>query len=348
MKIWRFLLFPFALIYGAITSFRNGLYQIGLFKSSKFSLPLINIGNLSMGGTGKTPHTEYLIKLLQKDYKLVTLSRGFGRKERGFILGDDNSSARQIGDEPFQYLRKFGHKIGVAVDANRVEGVMEICRNKPDTKVILLDDAFQHRAIQAGFSILITPYDDPFFNDFIVPVGRLRESRRGKTRANVLIVSKCPSFEQINKADFIRKIRPNKNQKVFFSKINYGQAQSVKNADQYCDLNGKKIIVVTGIANPTSLIRFLQEKNTILKHFEFADHYNFRPTDILTIHNLFGKFAHEEVIIVTTEKDAMRLLAPDLKAELDSFPWFYQPIEVQIDEAHVFNQMIIEYVEKDS
>ncbi len=348
MKLWRFLLFPFAFIYGGITFFRNAMYNVKIFRASKFNLPLISIGNLSMGGTGKTPHTEYLIRLLQDQKKVFTLSRGFGRKEYGFIQASDQSSARQIGDEPFQYYRKFGTKIGVAVDANRVAGVIEICRMNPDTEVILLDDAFQHRAIYAGLSLLITPFDDPFFSDYIVPVGRLRESKRGKNRADVIVVSKCPPFELLDRAAIVKKINPTAEQHVFFSRIAYGPLVSLLNDSQLVPLIGRKLIVVSGIANPTPLINQLALENTILEHVKFSDHYDFKPADILAIHNLFDKFATEDALIITTEKDAMRLLNPNMKSQLGNYPWFYQEITVEIDQASVFNQLISAYVEKNS
>ena len=207
MKIFRILFLPITIIYGAITILRNGFYRVGIFKSSKFSIPIISVGNLSMGGTGKTPHTEYLIRLLKDRYALFTLSRGFGRKERGFIIADENSTARQIGDEPLQYYKKFGKEIGVAVEANRVMGVMDICRIHPETQLVLLDDAYQHRAIYAGLSILITTYSEPFYADFLLPVGNLRELRHGKNRANVIIVSKCPTLTDSEKQVIINKIK---------------------------------------------------------------------------------------------------------------------------------------------
>lgn len=348
MNFLRFLLFPFALIYGVITSLRNGMYRVGIFKASKFSLPIISIGNLSMGGTGKTPHTEYLIRLLQDDKKVFTLSRGFGRKEYGFIQASDQSSARQIGDEPFQFYRKFGSRIGVAVDANRVAGVMEICKTNPTTQVVLLDDAFQHRAIRAGLSILITPFDDPFYTDFIAPVGRLREARWGKNRADIIVISKCPSFEQINRDEIRRKINPYQHQKVFFSRIVYGSALNIANPSQLCQLIGRNLIVVSGIANPAPLIEQLSVENRILEHVKFADHYNFKPTDIRAIHNLFDKFAGNDALIITTEKDAMRLLDPGMRKEILNYPWFYQEIEIELDQATEFNQLIKDYVEKNS
>ena len=323
-------------------------YRVGIFKSSRFSLPIINVGNLSVGGTGKTPHTEYLIRLLADQNKVFTLSRGFGRKERGFIIADENSTARQIGDEPLQYYKKFGSKIGVAVDANRVTGVMDICRNHPETDLILLDDAYQHRAIHAGLNILVTDYSSPFYNDFMLPVGNLRELRMGKNRADIIVVSKCPNFDSIDKEKIIRKIGPKENQKVFFSRIKYAEVFSLKNAQEKIELRGKKIILVTGIAKSKPLYEYLEKENSILHHFDFNDHYDFKENDITQIHNLFDKFAGEKPVIITTEKDAMRLWNNSISATLESYPWFCQSIEIELDNASEFNQIVNQYVEKNS
>ncbi len=348
MKILRFILFPFALIYGGITVLRNGFYRAKIFKSSKFSLPIINVGNLSTGGTGKTPHTEYLIRLLKEKQPLFTLSRGFGRKERGFIIADENSTATQIGDEPLQYYKKFGKEIGVAVEANRVMGVMEICRNHPETDLILLDDAFQHRAIHAGLNILITEHANPYYKDFMLPVGNLRELRRGKNRADIIVVSKCPNFDEVNKKEIIAKIKPNKNQHVFFSRIKYGVIYAMNDAPALQQINNRNIILVTGIAKANPLLDHLQKNNSILHHFKFNDHYNFKLTDITEIHNLFDKFAGENPMIITTEKDAMRLLSKQFSDSIQKYPWFYQSIEIEIDNAVRFNEIVNHYVEKNS
>lgn len=348
MKVWRFLLAPFAIVYGAITSLRNGFYRARIFKASKFSLPIISLGNLSMGGTGKTPHTEYLIRLLENQHKLFTLSRGFGRKQHGFIIADDQSDANQIGDEPLQYHLKFGNKIGVAVDANRVNGVMEICRFHPETQLILLDDAYQHRAIQAGLSILISPFDDPFYLDYIVPVGRLREARRGKKRADIIIVSKSPQLSEEEKAVICKNIKPLSHQNIFFSSIKYGDIHALNDSIVLPHLVNQQIIVVTGIANAKPLVEYLKLNNELIEHFEFSDHYNYKASDIHRIHNLFDKFANKDVLILTTEKDAMRLLNKEMKEMIANYPWHFQEIIVEIDNASAFNKLVIDYVEKNS
>jgi tetraacyldisaccharide 4'-kinase len=348
MKFLRFLLFPIALIYGLITWIRNGFYRKGIFKASKFSVPIINVGNLSMGGTGKTPHTEYLIRLLKSQTKLVTLSRGFGRRERGFILADETANARKIGDEPFQYYRKFKKDIHVAVDANRVMGVMDICRNLPETELILLDDAFQHRAIQPGLNILITPLSSPYYQDYLFPVGNLRELRSGMKRADIIVVSKCGSFNSLNKSEISTKLKVQPHQHIFYSKVNYGALHALNGNEIINQLKGRAIILVTGIANPKPLVAFLEKNNRIIKHFNFNDHHNFKIAEIAGIHNIFDKFASENPLIVTTEKDAMRLISAEFSTEIEHFPWFFQTIEVEIEEKEKFDKIIFEYVGKAS
>ncbi|MBD3635853.1 MAG: tetraacyldisaccharide 4'-kinase [Crocinitomicaceae bacterium] len=347
MKILRFIFFPIAFIYWVITSVRNRFYEKGIMKSSKFGVPVINVGNLNMGGTGKTPHVEYLIRLLQDNHKVATLSRGFGRKQRGFIIADENSTAEQIGDEPLQYYRKFGDRVIVSVEADRVLGAMDLFREHEDIEVLLLDDAFQHRKIFAGVNILLTDYSDPYYKDFILPVGNLRESRSGKKRADIIIVTKCPQdLTEEDKTRMKLRIKPENHQKIFFSKIRYGDVVDFKG--NQLSLDGKKVVVVTGIANPTPLIEKISANTEIIQHFKFGDHHKFKATELKEIHNLFNKFAHENSVIVTTEKDAMRLMSPELMECIKDYPWCYQRIEVKIDEEDAFNKLILNYVEENN
>jgi len=348
MRWIRLLFFPFAILYAGITWLRNKFYDWRIFKSAKFSIPIINIGNLSVGGTGKTPHTAYLIQLLKNDYNLFTLSRGYGRKEPGFSIANEDSTARQIGDEPLAYYRQFGKDIGVAVEANRVMGVIEICRNQPDTNLVLLDDAYQHMAIHAGLNILITTYSDPYYNDFILPVGNLRELRSGKKRADIIIVSKCPKLSNEAKRGVVEKINPGKHQQVFFSRIKYGALRSLKTAEKSMISKGQPVILVTAIAQANYLKVHLEKFNPILHHFEFNDHYDFKVSDITKIHNIFDKFVSEKPVIVTTEKDAMRLEKSSLSEEISAYPWLVQTIDVEIDNEGGFNELVTSYVEKNS
>ncbi|MBK6950569.1 MAG: tetraacyldisaccharide 4'-kinase [Crocinitomicaceae bacterium] len=348
MQIIRFLLFPFALIYGFIVLLRNFFYDSRFFKSSRFSMPIICVGNLSMGGTGKTPHTEYLIRLLKDKYKVATLSRGFGRKERDFRIADNHATALNLGDEPLQYHLKFKDEITVAVEANRVHGVMDICLQKPETNLILLDDAYQHRAIHAGFNILLTSYNEPFYTDFMVPLGNLREFRAGKKRADVVIVTKCPDFGKINKAEIAARLKLLPAQRLFFSRINYGKLISLKDASALENSSGNQIVLVTGIANSKTLVDQLSINNEILHHFNYRDHHTFSVSDLTEIHNLFDKFASPQTILVTTEKDAMRLIKSEFEKTLKNYPWYYQEIQVELDNSAEFDKLILEYAEKNS
>ena len=345
MQKLRYLLFPITIVYIIITMFRNWLYKVNVKRSFKFSIPVINIGNLSMGGTGKTPHTEYLIKLLKGTHHLATLSRGYGRKEFGFKIADEKTTSKQIGDEPLQFYKKFGSEITVAVESDRVKGVMDICYQKEEIDLVLLDDAFQHRSIQPGFNILLTDYSHPFYNDYVLPVGDLRELRHGKGRADIIIMTKCPSFENLNRTDIIQKIKPNSNQSVFFSKVIYGDVYEF-NTFETVNLTKKNIILVTGIAKPNPLLNYLKKSYNVLEHCKFADHYRFKEKDIDDISNLLIKFAELDPIIITTEKDAMRLIGCEFEVKVKQQPWFYQSITVALDDKGKFDKLILDYVQE--
>jgi tetraacyldisaccharide 4'-kinase len=306
MKAIRFLLFPFAVLYDLITSLRNLLYNKGIFKSTVFDLPIIAVGNLNVGGTGKSPQIEYLIRLLQNQFKVAVLSRGYKRKTTGYVLIDSTHSAEDVGDEPLQFFKKFP-KISAAVDANRVNGIQQLQSNV-NPEVILLDDAFQHRKVKAGFYILLTKYGDLYANDFLLPTGNLRESRAGVKRAHVIVVTKCP--QNLSKAEQERiqkKLRTNANQAVFFSTISYHsktkgfQQVSLENLKDY------EVVLVTGIANPKPLLNFLNEQQVKVQHLEYPDHHNFSAQEIQKIKSVFDDNTSAKKILLTTEKDYMRL-----------------------------------------
>lgn len=325
--------------------FRNWLYKVKIKRSFKFSIPVINIGNLSVGGTGKTPHTEYLIKLLKDSHNLATLSRGYGRKEFGFKIANEETTSRQIGDEPLQFYKKFGTEITVAVESDRVKGVMDICYEKEKTDLVLLDDAYQHRSIQPGFNILLTDYNRPFYNDFVLPVGDLRELRSGKNRADIIIMTKCSDFENLNKLELSSKIDPKKNQSVFFSKVVYGEVYELKNFSKV-ENTKKNIILVTGIAKPNPLLNYLKKRYNVIEHCKFTDHYRFKEKDIDDISNLLIKFAELDPIIMTTEKDAMRLIGCEFEEKVKQQPWFYQTITVELNDKEKFDNLILDYVQE--
>lgn len=339
MNLLRKLLFPFAILYGFITSLRNYLYDKGILKSYSFDIPVIVVGNLSVGGTGKTPQIEYLIRLLSPKYKVATLSRGYKRKSKGFVLADVNSDAEILGDEPFQYFKKFPD-IQVAVDADRKNGIEQLLNQTQKPEIILLDDAFQHRRVKAGFYILLTSYGDLFCDDFILPTGNLRESRSGAKRADVIIVTKCPSdiseAEQKEISAKLRRFLLHRNDKVevFFSTVVYDD--KVYDESESIDVNEVKPtpkILLGGIAKPQPFFDYLQSGNDEI--IEFGDHHQFSENEITDI-----KKKANGKIIITTEKDFVRLKAKILKKQL-----FYLPIKSQlVANREAFDQTILNYV----
>jgi len=331
--ILRFLLLPLSILYGVVVSIRNWMYDVRIFKSTMFDFPIITVGNLSVGGTGKTPQIEYLIRLLQSKYSLAVLSRGYKRKSKGFVLGTNNSTVLDLGDEPYQYHQKFD-KIQVAVDGDRVAGVQQIKNLKPETNIVLLDDAYQHRKIKAGFQILLTSYDKIFYNDFMMPTGNLRELWWGKKRADIIIVTKCSDDLSEEEQHKIRKrLGATKNQLVLFSKVNYGAYVSGSNSILLDDFIKQKIVLVTGIAKPKPLIDFLKSKQIEVEHLEYPDHHHFTDVEL----NLIRSKA-KNAKILTTEKDYVRL-----EHELQEL--YYLPIEIQfLNNSKMFDEAVLNFV----
>lgn len=306
MKLVRYLLFPFALLYDLITSARNFFFDIGIFKSASFDFPVIAVGNLSVGGTGKTPQIEYLIRLLE-DKKIAVLSRGYKRKTSGFIIVNDTHTAEDVGDEPLQFFKKFPY-IPVAVGANRVRGIRQL-REELQSEIILLDDAYQHRKVKAGYYILLTKYGDLYIDDVILPTGNLRESRRGARRADLILVTKCPANLSLEEQEKIRReINPKNHQKVFFTSISYANHLKGDAPVSLDELIQYEVVLVTGIANPTPLLDFLDAKKISYQHLKFPDHHHFSRSDIVKIHETFTAITDKQKLILTTEKDYMRLL----------------------------------------
>ena len=334
MNLLRKLLFPFAILYGVITSIRNFLFDISVLKSYSFNLPIIAVGNLSVGGTGKTPQIEYLIRLLSEKYKIATLRRGYKRQSEGFILAQANSNARLLGDEPFQFFEKFP-SIQVAVDADRKNGIEQLLSLPEKPEVILLDDAFQHRKVKAGFYILLTSYGDLYSDDCMLPTGNLRETRSGAKRADLIVVTKCPFDLSLDKQNDIRKrLKLSVNQQLYFTFIAYdtfvyGEKQKVN----INEIQSTVKVLVAGIAKPEPFFTYLKNTNDVC--LSFPDHHNFTEKDILEI----TKTAQNNIII-TTEKDYMRL-----KGSLPNEQLFYLPIKSAfISESQNFDKTIINYV----
>ncbi|TYB73924.1 tetraacyldisaccharide 4'-kinase [Bizionia saleffrena] len=334
MKLLRFLLFPVMPFYFVVTWLRNVLYDYGFKKSKSYDFPLLCVGNLSAGGTGKTPMVEYLIRVLKDDFKIATLSRGYGRETEVFVLGTPKDTAKTLGDEPFQFYSKFSKDIQVAVDANRQNGIAELRGVLSKPEVIILDDAFQHRKVTAGLNILLTTYSNLYYKDCVLPTGNLREPRVGAKRANIIVVTKCPKdITDGEKAKIVKEISPEVHQTVFFSTIVYSE-MVFSDAESRGLKQLPKFTLVTGIANASPLVAFLNAEGLAFKHLEFKDHYSFTATDI--------KSFEAEELLLTTEKDFMRLKNNErLKHKL-----FYLPIEAQIDNSENFNNLITAFVAK--
>ena len=309
MSILRKILYPFSLLYGIITSFRNFLYNKHLIKSTQFNTPTIVVGNLSVGGTGKTPQIEYLIRLLQNDYKIAVLSRGYKRKSNGFIIANENVTAEIIGDEPFQFYLKFPNII-VCVDADRVYGIqqLEALENPPD--IILLDDAFQHRKVNAGFNILLTSYQNLYVDDCMLPVGNLREYKSGAARAQIIIVTKCPNnISEVEQLEISKKLNLAEKQSIFFTAIEYDTKLKGASNLNLSELQKTEILLITGIANPTPLTEYLTSQKIKFKHLQYPDHYHFKEQDIAEINSEFQSLKLNNKIVLTTEKDYVRIFA---------------------------------------
>jgi tetraacyldisaccharide 4'-kinase len=331
MNFLRKLLFPLGGLYWLVTFIRNWLYDLGIFPSKSYELPVIAIGNLSAGGTGKTPQTEYIIRLLKDTFKIAVLSRGYKRSSKGFVLANDVITASELGDESFQMYSKFP-EVSVAVCEDRQTGIENLISNSnPD--VILLDDAFQHRKVKAGFYILLTAYDELFSDDFILPFGNLRESAIGKKRANLVVVTKCPqNISELNKDEV--KLKLNLNVPVFFTSIDYdSKVFSTENSISVSDIISKEKVIVSGIAKPKYFIDYLNSgaDNVII----YPDHHNFSDAEISEINEL-----SKDKILVTTEKDFMRL-----NGKIKSSNLFYLPIQSKfISDKEQFDALISNWV----
>jgi tetraacyldisaccharide 4'-kinase len=306
MKFLRFLLFPFAVLYNLITSIRNFFFDVGIFKQTSFNIPVIIVGNLSVGGTGKTPQIEYLIRLLKDSYKIAVLSRGYKRKTDGFVLLNNNHSAEDVGDEPLQYFKKF-NTINIAVDANRVEGIQKLLTTQ-SPEIILLDDAFQHRKVKGSFYILLTKYNDLFVDDFLLPTGNLRESRSEAKRANVILVTKCPENLDENSRNLIKKKLEKFKKEIFFTTISYAKNLSGSKQISMEELKKYKVLLITGIANPKPFTDFLTQKNVNFTHLKYSDHHHFSSEEIKNIKQKFNAIKSSKKLILTTEKDYVRLV----------------------------------------
>ena len=343
---------PVAWIYGIGVRTRNWLFDVNILKSKSYDMPVISIGNITVGGTGKTPHTEYLVRLLQEHFKVAVLSRGYKRKSKGFVLARPDTPMQDIGDEPYQMKQKFPN-IHVAVDKNRCHGIEQLLDNHvaPGTEVVLLDDAFQHRYVKPGLNILLVDYHRLICDDALLPAGRLREPQTGKDRANIVIVTKCPA--DINPIGFrvIKKaLRLYPYQSLYFSTLKYGALTALfgKASIPSGSLgNSRRILLLTGIASPEQMKMDLEHQGLSITPLPFGDHHSFTPADVALVNETFAAMPAGS-LIVTTEKDAVRLKDVAGLSEQVRKALYVLPIEVEIlrNQQQTFNKSIIDYVLK--
>lgn len=336
-KILTGLLTPVSWMYGVVAGIRNWMFNQKILPSVEYDIPIIGVGNLTVGGTGKTPHVEYITSHLALEYKVAVLSRGYKRKTKGFVLANSKSTPMTIGDEPYQIYHKFHGRVVVAVCENRRKGITELLRLYPDLDVIVLDDSFQHRYVKPKISILLTDYNRPFYKDKLLPLGRLRESPIEVNRADMVIVTKCPvemqplAFRLTSKDLDLMKF-----QKLFFSRYDYGELTPVFSDDSpysvsLYDLTSRDgVLLLTGIANPRYLVKHFRHYPFRIKIDHYSDHHDFTKNDIIGIEKKFKELKGQRKIIITTEKDAVRLLHnPYFPRDLKPFT-FYLPINVRM------------------
>lgn len=334
--------YPLAGLYGLIIGIRNLLYDKKFLHAQSFQIPLINVGNLSVGGTGKTPHIEYLIRLLQEKYHLATLSRGYKRKTKGFILADENSSAKEIGDEPYLFHVKYPH-VSVAVGEERIFAIPEILHQREHIDVILLDDAFQHRSVKPGLNILLTDYHNLFVDDHLLPIGSLRDAKSSYQRADIIIITKCPS--NYNKKEIEQKIPLLSHQRLLFSSLQYHPPYLLSNSNMRKNISElKQIELITGIANNESMIEYLKKHTTDITVLKYSDHYYFAESDIDNWHAIYVK--KPETFFLTTEKDATKLIPYLDKIKSLNLPIYILPIEITFDAGDKvkFDDYVFKYI----
>ena len=346
-SVSKFILLPFSLIYGLAISFRNLFFDIGIFSTQQYTFPVISVGNLSAGGTGKTPHTEFIINHLRKNYKLASLSRGYGRKTKGYRLASDSDNAKTIGDEPFQIYQKF-EDIYVAVAEKRNVGIKELKQLENPPKIIVLDDAFQHRSVKPGLNILLTDYSKLYNSDIILPSGRLREWRSGANRADIIVVTKSPAIlSPLEIRRISESLKPKSYQKVFYSYISYQKAKPLNQAafnisNDKDKFSTRGVLSVSAIANPESLTLHLKRYFKEVQSLYFKDHYYFKPKDYKKINLGLEKLLSPQKSIVITEKDAVKFDA----SKFGNIPVFSIPIKIKFHEHQElsFSEEIDNYV----
>ena len=348
MRTYRIIFLPIAIIYGFFIRLRHLLFNIGILKSGSYKIPIIGVGNLVMGGSGKTPQVENLVRLLSEEFRVAILSRGYGRKSKGYLKANQYSKYEDIGDEPMQYYRKFQSNVVVAVDEKRRRGISNLTEDKDVHDVILMDDSFQHRYVKPGISILLTDIHKIYKQDYLFPVGSLRDTASAAKRADIVIVTKTNKvLSPITRRNTENLLKLEPHQKLYFSYIKHG------NLTPLLETNNIKfprslntILLFTGIANPYPLHEYLRLKCIDFIAMDFPDHHNYSKADLVAIRTKFDSLFTKNKIIVTTEKDYMRLINSPYLSEFNNLPVFYIPIEVKIhkEDRKEFKNQIINYV----
>lgn len=347
LSLLKYATLPLALLYGLVVFVRNKFYDWGIFTSIDFSLPVICVGNITVGGTGKSPHIEYLIEALSPQYALATLSRGYRRHSRGFRLADHHSNAKDIGDEPFQFKSKYPN-IEVCVAEERMTAIPQLLQLRQHLQVILLDDAFQHRTVKPGLNILLTDYGRRYTKDFIMPFGLLRESRSAAARAQIIIVTKCPAdLSQAEREKLILEINPLPYQTVYFSAIDYRSLYPLTAVQPTLNVD-TEILLVTGIANPEPLKEKLKNQFKAVHSLRYKDHHYFSFDDLNEIRDAFQHLKTDNKIILTTEKDAARLMLLREKIQDYQLPFYAQAIGIHFlfGEEDAFNAQVMEFIHR--
>lgn len=329
MIVFKILMFPLTLLYALFMQIRNKFFDWDILPETSFDIPVINVGNLMVGGTGKTPHVEYILRYLSPNYKTATLSRGYGRKSLGYILADANSTAEEIGDEPLLYASKYPETL-VVVCEKRLYAIPNLIGDHPETDVIIMDDAYQHRSVKPGLNILLTRFDKPFYDDYVMPSGTLREARVGYQRARIIIVTNCPAdLSATAKQEIIQRIQPLESQEVFFSTMEYQMPVHAFTGEPLTSTQNVNALVFSGIANAHP---FEQYCETIFKQvmpMEYKDHHAFDKTDMEDLVHRYQKMEGDKIILCT-EKDWMRIVRTDLEAILKDTPCYFLPIKVKL------------------
>lgn len=346
-QIFFILLYPFAILYDIGSRFRNHLYNIEHKKSFQFDTNVIAVGNLSVGGTGKTPVVEYILRLL-KNRKTATLSRGYGRQTKGFRIANKDDSALTLGDEPYQFYNKFS-KVMVTVGEDRAMAIPQILYHQEETEVIILDDAYQHRSVIPNLNILLTEYSKPFFTDYILPAGRLREARKNANRADAVVITKCPDLISENVENrYLKSVREytNSNIPVFFSAVSYESPKLIYGEEAK---EPKCVYLFTGISNYLPFVDHVLQNYEIIGQQHFADHYKYQIKDIENIIEKFDQVSTDNAILLTTEKDMVRLLDDEFKEIFGDRPIYYIPIEVVfLQNGAVFDEMVMNSIKTKS